>query len=252
MELRFTTAKGKPLWTHIICQPKIVNDKTVKLYGSFQDITQRKHAEYKILESEKRLNEAQRIAKMGDFTWGVETGEITWSDAMYDLIQYDRTEVIDFAKVDAEIHHLDDLDRVTQWLYECLSSTSDTLIPNEYRILRKDGTVLHVRTMGKIFRKKGRAVKVFATIQDITERVKLMQKIEKSQDQLHSLAERLITIREDEQTRIARELHDQLGHALTGLKMDLNWLNKKLPDACEKDCFPLFQGPAPRHGKSNR
>jgi PAS domain S-box-containing protein len=45
MELRFITAKGNQLWTRTICQPETSNGKTVKLKGTFQDITKRKEAE---------------------------------------------------------------------------------------------------------------------------------------------------------------------------------------------------------------
>jgi signal transduction histidine kinase len=49
-----------------------------------------------------------------------------------------------------------------------------------------------------------------------------------SEQALRALAARMQTVREDERTRIARELHDELGQALTGLKMDLSWLVKQL------------------------
>ncbi len=56
MEIRFITAKGKNLWTHTICKPIIVDGKTVKLSGTFQDITERKQAEE---ELQKRMNELE-------------------------------------------------------------------------------------------------------------------------------------------------------------------------------------------------
>src|SRR3989441_6950511 len=52
-----------------------------------------------------------------------------------------------------------------------------------------------------------------------------------SREQLRALAAYLQTVREEERTRIAREVHDELGQALTGLKMDLAWLEKKLAEA---------------------
>ena len=48
LELRFITARGRHLWTRTICRPQIVNGKTVKLLGTFQDITDRKQAEEQI------------------------------------------------------------------------------------------------------------------------------------------------------------------------------------------------------------
>lgn len=46
-------------------------------------------------------------------------------------------------------------------------------------------------------------------------------------EELHSVSAHLERIREEEQARIAREVHDQLGQQLTGLKMDLSWLQRK-------------------------
>ena len=134
------------------------------------DITARARAEEALRESEKRLIEAQHIANMGDFTWDVETGEVTWSDGLFDLLQYDKSEGIDYARVNEEIHHPDDLERVTQWLNDCIASGKAELTPNEYRLVRKDGNILYVRTLGVIEREVGKPAKVFATIQDITER----------------------------------------------------------------------------------
>src|SRR5690348_14564890 len=53
--------------------------------------------------------------------------------------------------------------------------------------------------------------------------------LRKSEENLRALAVRLQSVREEEWTRIAREIHDELGQELTGLKMDLTWVAKKLP-----------------------
>ena len=51
--------------------------------------------------------------------------------------------------------------------------------------------------------------------------------LQESQHRLRELAEFLQTVREDERTRIARELHDELGQSLTALRIDLGWLRKR-------------------------
>jgi signal transduction histidine kinase len=63
---------------------------------------------------------------------------------------------------------------------------------------------------------------------DITERMKMQEELRSSTDQLRALAARLDSIREEERRLIAREIHDQIGQALTALKLDLGRLTKLL------------------------
>ena len=63
---------------------------------------------------------------------------------------------------------------------------------------------------------------------DITERKAAEETLKRSREQLRSLAAHLQSIREEERIRIAREIHDELGQMLTGFKMDLSWLDRRL------------------------
>ena len=54
--------------------------------------------------------------------------------------------------------------------------------------------------------------------------------------QLRELSAYLETVREDERTRIAREVHDELGSLLVALKMDVGWLEKRLDDRADLQC----------------
>jgi signal transduction histidine kinase len=64
---------------------------------------------------------------------------------------------------------------------------------------------------------------------DRLERKKAEVRLRKSLDQLRELSGYLQSVREDERIRISRQVHDELGQALTGLKMDLSWLAKRVP-----------------------
>ena len=69
---------------------------------------------------------------------------------------------------------------------------------------------------------------LFSIVHDITERKIAEEEVLRSQEQLRALAARLEKIREDERINLSRELHDNLGQSLTGLKMDVAWLARKI------------------------
>ena len=67
-------------------------------------------------------------------------------------------------------------------------------------------------------------VSVFVELHRKSERLK------ESEDKLRRLAAHLISVREEERTHIAREIHDELGQVLTGIKMEVGWLQKRLTE----------------------
>ena len=64
---------------------------------------------------------------------------------------------------------------------------------------------------------------------DRRERQKAEVQLRQSHEQLRSLSVYLQHVREEERIHIAREVHDELGQALTGLKLELTWLTGRLP-----------------------
>ncbi|HEX5392808.1 MAG TPA: sensor histidine kinase [Rhodocyclaceae bacterium] len=58
----------------------------------------------------------------------------------------------------------------------------------------------------------------------------LARQLAASEQKLRALANRLLTIKDEEQFRISREIHDSLGQALAVLKLDLQWIARQLPD----------------------
>ena len=74
------------------------------------------------------------------------------------------------------------------------------------------------------------AQKLYTVIlRDVTLRVRADEALRRSKEELHELATAANHLREQEKRAIARELHDELAQALTGLKMDVAWIKDKLP-----------------------
>jgi PAS domain S-box-containing protein len=94
---------------------------------------------------------------------------------------------------------------------------------------KRDGERLVVASQQIIYHDlEGHPTRILEANVDITERQRAETELNQSQDQLRALADRLVRAREEEATRIARELHDQFGRYLTTIKMDLGSIERVL------------------------
>jgi PAS domain S-box-containing protein len=98
---------------------------------------------------------------------------------------------------------------------------------------KKEGTLVTVNLITHDIVYEGRNVKLVLA-NDVTEKIRAEEELKRSHEDLRQLATHLQDIREDERTHIAREIHDELGQQLTGLKMDISWLSKKVPNPPEE------------------
>ncbi|WP_052507255.1 response regulator [Desulfonatronovibrio magnus] len=143
-------------------------------------------AEEKLRQSEQRLVAAQRMAKIGDFIWDMEVREVSWSDAMCDFLQYEKSEISDPAS-HKKIFHPEDMESIFHWFNECITSGSRELRPEVFRIIRKDGKVLSVRTTGIIQYRQSKAPLVFATVQDISEYRQLEDTLKQNEERFQKM-----------------------------------------------------------------
>ena len=92
----------------------------------------------------------------------------------------------------------------------------------------KDGTGYWVdMTIIPFLDAKGEPYEYIALDSDITERKKAEELLTQSYQDIRELASHLQDVREEERAGMAREIHDELGQQLTGLKMDVSWVSKR-------------------------
>jgi signal transduction histidine kinase len=95
---------------------------------------------------------------------------------------------------------------------------------------RLDGTPMRIEGDYMVmYDDHGRIVGHFGIQRDVTEQHRHRENLQASREQLRALASRLQKVREEERTQMAREIHDELGQALTGLKLDISWMKNRLP-----------------------
>ena len=95
----------------------------------------------------------------------------------------------------------------------------------EYFLQRRDGSPVRVSISISVVRDEAGTVQAMVGIcRDVTEINRAREQLVHSEGRLRGLTARLESSREEERTRIARAVHDELGQLLTGLKMDLRWV----------------------------
>ena len=175
-------------------------------------------------ESETVLKESQVHAGLGSYVLDISTGRWKSSAVLDDLFGIDETYDHSVEGWVALIHPDDRPVLVDYFRDEVLGRGQN--FDKIYRITRHDdGVGRWVHGLGRMeFDAQQRPLKMSGTIQDISERKQAEDALRESHRQLRDLASSLQTVREEERTALARELHDEVGQQLLRLRMDLSWL----------------------------
>jgi two-component system, NarL family, sensor histidine kinase UhpB len=187
----------------------------------------------RMAEEARRLSQ-QRFEAVAlaatDAIWdlNLETKVIWWSDGMHKLFGYPPDEVSNKLDWWVERLHPEDKDRVLESI-RAVGAQGGRTWSGSYRFRRKNGSYAFVVDRGFILADAaGTAVRIVGGVSDVTEQRHAEHALQTSRRQLRALTARLQSIREEERTKVAREIHDELGQVLTALKINLDWLERKL------------------------
>ncbi|MEA2327717.1 MAG: hypothetical protein QOE68_2676 [Thermoanaerobaculia bacterium] len=188
------------------------------------DLGESEKLQEKLQQSERQLAEAQRLAHVGSWNWDLRTKTMTWSDELYRIFGVQPGE-FDMSRDSMLFIHPDDRDLVMSTYDRAVRMREPYSI--YYRLLRRDGVERIMHSLGQIVTgEDGDVVRVFGTSQDVTEVKQAEEKLKSTSKQLRALFGRLQSAREEEGIRIARQVHDELGSALTSLRWDLEAIGK--------------------------
>jgi PAS domain S-box-containing protein len=191
------------------------------IYSIVRDITEQKLTEIKLSQSEARYRTL--VNNTTDIIYETDAqGHFMYfnTEATRRLLQYSEAELI--GEHFRMVIHPEWRERVENFYRMQFLSKSPTSYL-EFPVVVKDGTVFWLGQSVHMVIEKGRVIKNQAFCRDITERRKREEELELSQKKLQEFSSRLQKAREAERSRIAREIHDELGASLTTLKMDLSW-----------------------------
>jgi PAS domain S-box-containing protein len=160
-----------------------------KMLGTCQDITERQSLIEKLQQSESLYKQAQRLARMGNFVWDLETNEVAWSDEVYAIYGIAPGTPVYFSTAMEAI-----LPSHQQQVQEAIEKTIATVTGQSvhYAIQHPSGDIRYINLeTDVILGRDGEVARILGTAQDVTERQELIEKLQQSQklyQQAQSLA----------------------------------------------------------------
>jgi PAS domain S-box-containing protein len=212
---RWHVGRGLPL--------KDEKGRTVSWFGTCTDIHDQRIAAAATARIAERLGLAMEAGETGTFEVYPYTGESIWSDQCRAILGVPKTSEAGIESMMQVVHPID-RHRLKDFMQLMRSDEAPSRIDIEFRVLRPEGELHWIAAKGRSSQdielaNSGR--RIIGVVTDITIR-KLAE-----QERLAFTAH-IEEAREEERTHVAREIHDELGQVLTGVKLDVAWINTRV------------------------
>ena len=204
-ECQFKRKDGTAIWVSLNSRKVYgVDGQALYTVGFIEDITKRKQAEMSLRESEARLAEAQRVARVGSWSCDGQSHTATWSEEMYRITGRDPgCPAPGYAELET-LYSPESWARINAAMQRALATGEPYAL--DLDIVRPDGGLRGVHCTGAAVRDEGgRVVRLHGTFQDITERKQAEAKLA-------------------EQAALLRHAHDAIW--ITDLKGNISFWNR--------------------------
>jgi PAS domain S-box-containing protein len=162
---------------------------------NIRNITERKHSEESLHEQERLLSEAQRIGRMGSWSYSIPTDILQYTDEIYRLFDVQAQEFQHNKAGLLSLIYAADQPKVQKWLDEIIAGRQVKEL--DFRLFRRNGELRYIQSRGELrFDRTGKPASFIGIAQDISER-KL------AEIQIHQQIERLTALSKIDQAIIS-------------------------------------------------
>lgn len=192
-EGKFTilTALGNRKWVQQTGIPEIVDGRCIRLYGTFQDITEQEQQFFDLHKTKEIFENAIIGTNLGTWEWNIKTGERSYNERWAQMIGYSLAELGETnVGTWAALVHPEDLVRSNDQIQKCFRRELD-YYEVELRIQHKKGHWIWVYDRGKVFQwdAQGNPEWMIGTHQEITHKKKVEEQVRISEQMFRGIFE---------------------------------------------------------------
>ncbi|GAB2999956.1 PAS domain S-box protein [Cyclobacterium sediminis] len=169
LDAQLDTAKGRTIWVRVQAETEWINGKLHRIYGSIQDIDERKKTEQEIMEAKMRYELASKASTIGVWDWNMEKNTIVWDETMQKLYQRNISNSVDqYAEWKLSLHP-EDREAQDSLIQEALMGNKD--YNTQFRIILPDsGEIRFIKAVAYIVRNNSdKPVRMVGINYDVTE-----------------------------------------------------------------------------------
>ena len=193
--------------------------------GYLRDITKRKQAEEELRRSEAFLAEGQHLSRTGSFSWRVSTDEITWSEQLYRIFEFDPGLPVTLERIGSRVHP-EDVPLLNDVIERARGAGSG--FEYEHRLLMPDHSVKYLHMVAHGTRDQDGRLEYIGAVQDVTQRRLSDEALGKARSDLAHIAR--VTSLGALTASIAHEVNQPLSGIITNASTCLRMLAADPPN----------------------
>ena len=225
-ETRLRRFDGVYRWFQVRGLPvRDANGQILRWCSLLTDIDERKCAEDALKRSEVFLAEAQRLSLTGSFSWRVATDEITWSEQLYRIFEFEPGTPVTLERIGSRVYP-EDIPLLQDMIERARGAGTD--FEYEHRLLMPDGSVKFLHLVAHGTRDQDGRLEYIGASQDVTAWRLSEQSLRKAQSDLAHVAR--ITTLSSLTASIAHEVNQPLSGIITNASTCLRMLASDPPD----------------------